>query len=270
MTTMLTIGRGAIAAALMLSSLALIMRLFVSALAAAAATTTSAAGIAVLSAGAVEEAVIRLAAQYARDVGHEVTPQFGTGPEIENRLKSDESADVLIAPVAVIDRATKAGRIAADTAVPVARVGVGITIRRGAKAPDVSTVDALKAALVAADSVVYNQASTGQYLESLFSRMGILDELKAKSTRYGSAAQVLEHVIAGKGHEIGFGPITEIKSFEPKGVVLVAPLPKDVQNYTTYVAVVMMRAQSREHAHAFIKYLASAPAREVFTATGAQ
>lgn len=248
----------------------LTVALTLSAIVVSAQPNATPARIFVLSAGAVEEGVLRLAQTYKDSTGHIVSTQFGTGPEIETRLGSDESADVLIAPVAVIDRATKAGRIAPDTAVPVARVGVGITIRRGAKAPDVSTVDALKAALVAADSVVYNQASTGQYLESLFSRMGILDELKAKSTRYGSAAQVLEHVIAGKGHEIGFGPITEIKSFEPKGVVLVAPLPKDVQNYTTYVAVVMMRAQSREHAHAFIKYLASAPAREVFTATGAQ
>jgi len=246
------------------------MRLFVLALVAAASTTPAAAGIAVLSAGAVEEAVIRLAAQYARDVGHEVTSKFGTGPELEKRLAANESADLLIAPVAVMDRAARAGHVLADTAVPIARVGVGITVRRGAKAPDASSVDALKAALTAADSVVYNQASTGLYLESLFTKMGILDELKPKTTRYGNAAQVLEHVIAGKGNEIGFGPVTEIKSFEPKGVVLVAPLPEDVQNYTTYVAAVMTRTTAREQTQAFIRYLTTEAARRVFAATGAQ
>jgi molybdate transport system substrate-binding protein len=270
MSTMLTIGRGAIAAALMLSSFTLFMRLFVLALAAAASTSAPAAGLAVLSAGAVEEAVIRLAAQYTRDVGHDVTAQFGTGPEIQTRLSSGASADVLIAPAAVVDRALKAGQALADTRTPIARVGVGVTVRRDAPHPNVATLEALKTSLLRADSVVYNQASTGQYLETFFARIGIVDQLKGKTTRYGNAAQVLEHVIAGKGNEIGFGPITEIKSFEPKGAALVAPLPQEVQNYTTYVAAVMTRTASRESAQAFIRYLTSAPARNVFAATGAQ
>jgi molybdate transport system substrate-binding protein len=228
------------------------------------------ATIAVLSAGAVEEAVLRLAAQHERETGHDVATQFGTGPEIEKRLSSGATADVLIAPVAVIERAAKAGHVAPASAVPVARVGVGVTVRRGRTPPDASSVEALKTALLAADSVVYNQASTGQYLETLFTRMGIADQLKPKTTRYGNAAQVLEHIIAGKGNEIGFGPITEIKSFEPKGVVLVAPLPRDVQNYTTYMAAVMLRVGSHSSAEAFIRYLTSTPARQVFAATGAQ
>ena len=37
-------------------------------------------------------------------------------------------------------------------------------------------MDALKQALVNADSVVYNTASTGLYLDRLFEKMGILDD----------------------------------------------------------------------------------------------
>ena len=236
----------------------------------APAANSAAASVSVLSAGAVEEAVLRLARQYPRDAGREVTTHFGTAPEIEKRLSSGEAADVLIAPAAVIERAVKSGAVVAGTEMPVARVGAGVTVRRGAPAPDVSTVDALKAALLRADSVVYNQASTGQYLEALFARMGILDQLKSRTTRYGNAAQVFEHVIAGKGNEIGFGPITEIKSFEPKGIVLVAALPEDIQNYTTYVAAVTTRSVARDAALAFIRHLTTAPARQVFLATGAR
>ncbi len=235
-----------------------------------AAPVAAVVRVTVLSAGAVEEGVLRLARQYKQDARHEVSPQFGTGPEIEKRLSSGEAVDVVIAPAAVVERALKSGAVVAGTEKPVARVGVGITVRRGAAAPDVSTVDALKAALLRADSVVYNQASTGQYLETLFARMGILDRLKPVTTRYGNAAQVFEHVIAGKGNEIGFGPITEIKSFEPKGAVLVGALPDEIQNYTTYVAVVSTRAAAPDLARAFIGYLTAAAARPVFLATGAQ
>ena len=235
-----------------------------------AAPGVAAGRVTVLSAGAVEEAVRRLARQYQQDAGRDVAPHFGTGPEIEKRLLLGDAADVLIAPAAVVERALKAGAVVAGTETPVGRVGVGVTVRRGAAAPDVSTVDALKAALLRADSVVYNQASTGQYLETLFARMGILDQLKSRTTRYGNAAQVFEHVIAGKGNEIGFGPITEIKSFEPKGIVLVAALPEDIQNYTTYVAAVTTRAAAPDAGLAFVRYLTSAAARQIFLATGAQ
>ena len=235
-----------------------------------AASSAGAGRVTVLSAGAVEEGVLRLARQYQQDAGREVATHFGTAPEIEQRLSSGAAADVLIAPAAVMDRALKAGAIVAGTETPVGRVGVGVTMRRGVPAPDVSTVDALKAALLRADSVVYNQASTGQYLEALFARMGVMDHLKSRTTRYGNAAQVIEHVIAGTGNEIGFGPITEIKSFEPKGAVLVAPLPEDVQNYTSYVAAVTTRGATPDTALAFIRYLTTAGARQVFVSTGAR
>jgi molybdate transport system substrate-binding protein len=226
------------------------------------------AALSVWSAGAVEEGVLRLVAEYKRQ-GHDVSTRFGTGPELEKMLASGESADVLIAPAAVVQRAITSGAVVAGTETPVGRVGVGVTVRTGATPPEVASVDALKDALLRADSVVYNQASTGQYLEGLFARMGILERLGAKTTRYGNAARVLEHVIAGKGNEIGFGPITEIKSFEPKGVVLVAPLPAEVQNYTTYVASVMTRGRA-EPARAFIRFLTTGAARATFASTGVQ
>jgi molybdate transport system substrate-binding protein len=226
--------------------------------------------LAVWSAGAVEEGVLRLTARYEREAGNDVNTQFGTGPELEKRLSSGAAADVLIAPAAVVQRAVAAGRVVPGTEATVGRVGVGVTVRRGAPHPNVATVDALKEALLDADSVVYNQASTGQYLETLFARMGVLEQLKSKTTRYGNAAQVLEHVIAGTGREIGFGPVTEIKSFEPKGVVLVAPLPADVQNYTTYVAAVLNDASAGAAARDFIRYLTTPAARQTFAATGVQ
>jgi molybdate transport system substrate-binding protein len=231
---------------------------------------SSSAPLAVWSAGAVEEGVLRLTARYEREANQDVHTQFGTGPELEKRLSSDAAADVLIAPAAVVQRAARAGRIVSGTETPIGRVGVGVIVRRGVPRPDVKTVDSLKAALLEAESVVYNQASTGQYLETLFSRIGILDQLKTKTTRYVNAAQVLEHVVAGKRREIGFGPITEIKSFEPKGVVLVAPLPADVQNYTTYVAAVLSHAGTPDAARDFIRYLTTPAARQAFAATGVQ
>ena len=113
-----------------------------------AARSASATRVTVLSAGAVEAGVLRLARQYRRDAEREVVAHFGTAPEIEKRLSSGEAVDVLIAPAAVVDRALKAGAIVAGTETPVGQVGVGVTVRRGVPTPDVSTAAALKAALL--------------------------------------------------------------------------------------------------------------------------
>ena len=227
-----------------------------------------AAEIKVLSAGAVEPGLVRLAEAFRRETGQEVKIQFGTAPQLAKRLADGEAADILIAPPAVVDEQVKSGKVAAGGRVTVGRVGVGVTVRAGAPDPNIATVDALKQALLDADSVVYNQASSGIYLERLFEKMGIAEPLKAKTTRYANGAQVLEHVINGRGNEIGFGAITEIKLFEPKGLKLVGPLPAAVQNYTTYIAGVMVGAPAANAALDFVRYLGTPAARAAFAAAG--
>lgn len=84
--------------------------------------------------------------------------------------------------------------------------------------------------------MVYNQASTGIYLEKLFDRLGIGEQVKAKTTRYPDAAAVLGHISKGKTNEIGLGATTVIFEAESKGLKFVGPLPAEIQNYTTYAA----------------------------------
>ncbi len=229
-----------------------------------------AADIRVLSAGSVEPGLHAFAEQVKRDLGHDLRIQFNTAPQIAKRLAAGEGYDILIAPPAAIEQAIKDGKAVAGTRVPVGRVGAGIIVRSSAAVPDVATVEALKQALLGADSVVYNTASTGLYLDRLFGELGILDQLKPKTTRYPNGAPVMEHVINGKGNEIGFGAITEISMYEPKGLKLAGPLPAEVQNYTSYDAVVMTGAASLEAARAVLRELATPAAKALFVAKGVE
>jgi molybdate transport system substrate-binding protein len=227
-----------------------------------------AADVKVLSAGAVEPGVHAFAEQVKRELGHELKIQFNTAPQIAKRLAAGDVYDILISPPAVIDQALKDGKVVAEGRVRVGRVGAGIIVRDAATAPSVGTIDALKQALLAADSVVYNSASTGLYLDKLFANMGILEQLKPKTTRYPDGASVMEHVIKGKGNEIGFGAITEIKLYTSKGLKLVAPLPADVQNYTSYDAALMNGATSVDAAKVVLRQLATPAAKAAFTGAG--
>lgn len=235
-----------------------------------AGTPTFAADVRVLSGGAVEPGLHAFAEVAKRETGHTLVIQYNTGPQIAKRLAAGEVYDILISPPPAIAQAGKDGQLVADTKVPVGRVGAGIIVRASAAAPDVSTVDALKRALLAADSIVYNTASTGIYLDKLFERLGILDAIRPKTTRYPDGASVMEHVIRGKGSEIGFGAITEIRLYEPKGLKLVGPLPADVQNATSYEAAVMKASPNADAAREVLGVLTSPAGKAAFVSGGVE
>src|SRR5215469_6023432 len=225
-------------------------------------TPAVAAEIKVFSARAIEI--------FQRTSGTRVTVEFNTAPQLASRLAAGEVADVLIAPPAALDQQIKDGKVVPEGRVVVGKVGAGVVVRADLPPPDVTTTAAFKQAVLAADSVVYNTASTGLYLEKLFERLGIAGDIKAKTTRYPNGERVMEHLIHGKGNEIGFGAITEIKLFEPKGLKLVGPLPAEVQNYTPYGAALMTGAPSPQAAKAFIAFLGTADAKQAFAAGGVE
>ncbi len=141
-------------------------------------------------------------------------------------------------------------------------------MRAAAFDPDIATLDRFKQTLLGADSIVYSQTAIGLYLEKLFELLGIADQLKTKTTRYASSTQVLEHIIGGKGTEIGFAAITEIRQSEPKGLKLVGPLPEQVQNSTPYSAAVVTDAPEAEVARDFVRYIGTPAAKAIFAAAG--
>src|SRR5439155_18873427 len=101
------------------------------------------------------------------------------------------------------------------------RVGLGVAVRPGAPVPDISSADALKRSVLAAESIVFNRASSGIYFENLLEKMEIYGEVQARTTRYADGAAVMEHVLKGKGRAIRFGPVTEILQHREKGPQLV-------------------------------------------------
>lgn len=233
------------------------------------AAMAQATEVTVLSAGAVEPGLRAFADLVRRQTGDDLAIQFNTAPRIAQRLAAGERFDVLISPPAVVAKAAQDGKVAAATRTSVGKVGVGVVVRGDAPSPAIGSVEALKASLLAADSIVYNQASTGLYLEKLFAEMGIADALQAKTTRYPDGAAVMEHVLLGKGNEIGFGAITEIRMYEPKGLRLAGPLPAPVQNYTSYEAV-LMSATASPAARATLAIMATPAGRAAFLSGGVE
>lgn len=226
-----------------------------------------AAEITVLSGGALEPGVVAAVAAFQKESGHTVKVTFNTTPAIVKRIGGGDRFDVVIAPPAAIKAIAKDGKIE-DGGVNVGRVGSGVAVRPGAPVPDVSSAEALRKSVLEAESIVFNRASTGIYIENLFKKMGIYEQIESRTVRYPDAAAVMEHVLKGKGKEIGFAPITEILLYQQKGLLLVGPLPADVQNYTSYVAAAMTGGSNKEAAQAFVRFLGGPIGKPLFVAAG--
>lgn len=224
----------------------------------------------ILSAGAVEPGILAAADAYKKQSGVEVRVRFATAPMILKQMSEGATADVVIAPPPVLDQLAKANSIDGTTRTSVGRVGVGVASRTGGPTPDISSGEAVKKAVLAADSVVFNTASTGLYMDRLFERMGITADVKAKAKRYGNGDAVMEHLIKGKGHEFGFGAATEIVLYKDKGLRLIGPLPADVQNYTSYAATVHAAPSNAKGAADFLKFLALPATRKIFADRGVE
>jgi molybdate transport system substrate-binding protein len=230
--------------------------------------TASAAEIQVLSGGAIKPGLDRIAEQYKRNTGNEIKIQFETAPRIGKRLAEGEIVDIVILPPAALNEQVKAGRVVSTGWIRIGQVGAGVAVRSSQSNPDITTTAALKQAMLAADSIVYNTASSGQYLEKLFDRIGVGEQIKPKTTRYPTGDEVMEHLIKGTGSELAFGPVTEIKLFESRGVKLVGPLPSEIQNYTVYEAALMTKSSFPNEGKAFLAYLATPEAKQIFVNAG--
>lgn len=233
-----------------------------------------AAELAVLSAGAIEPGLKAAASAFEKQSGHTVKITFNTAPQLRQRMDSADAAtawDVVIAPPAVIDLFANTGKLATasvDTRANLGRVGLGVALRPGAPAPDISSESALQAAVLAADSLVFNRASTGLYLEDWLKKNKLYAQVETKTTRYPDGASVMEHVLKGQGAELGFGAITEILLYQEKGLRYLGPVPAAMQNYTAYTAAPLASTPKAELARSFVVFLGGPASKALFVAAG--
>lgn len=224
----------------------------------------------VLSAGAVEPGILAAADAYKKQTGTDVKVRFATAPAIRKQMGEGAKADIVIAPPALVDELAKAGRIDGATATPIGKVGAGVASRPGGPTPDIRNADSLKKAVVAASSIVFNTASTGLYIEKMLEKLGIAEQVKAKSKRPPTGAEVMELLLKGTGEEFGFGPMTEILLYKDKGLRLIGPLPAELQNYTSYTATAHAAPSNAKSAADFLHFLARPATRKIFAERGVE
>jgi len=229
-----------------------------------------AAEVRVVSSGGFAAAYRELAPAFERQTGDTLITEWGpsmgdTVDAVPARLRRGEPIDVLIMVGYALDDLVKQGKVAADSRVELARSGIGVVVRQGAPKPDVSTVDGLRRALLAAKSIAYSDSASGVYIQrEMFKRLGIEDQVAGKARMI--PAEPVGQVVARGEAEIGFQQISELKPI--KGIDLVGPLPPEVQQVTVFSAGVLADSREPAASRALLRFLASPQAAPAIIASG--
>jgi molybdate transport system substrate-binding protein len=217
----------------------------------------------VLISGGFSGAYEKLLPEFEQASGIKVTTGSGAsqgdGPQtIGAQLARGEPADVVILSREGLDGLIAAKRIAAGSDVDLATVGVGAAVRAGAAKPDVSTVEAVKQALLKARVVAIPASTSGIWLvKELFPRLGIAETINVKVTPRGTGATAM---VAGGEADLGVLPVSEI--LHAPGVELAGVFPSEIQFIQTFSAAVVADASAAESAKKLIEFLSSARAAE--------
>ena len=224
--------------------------------------SVEAAELKIIAGGGIAAALNEIAAQFESNTGHPTIIRYGTTPELI-KMATGTSFDLAVVPQDVFQDAAARAQFVPDQIPAVARVGLGLAVRAGAARPDIGTAEALKQTLLTAQAIASIPASaTGTQLAALYQRLGIADEMQAKTKAAAGPAQIIEAVAKGDCDLAVF--LINVLS-DPR-LDVVGPFPAEVQREVVYATSVAANSKQSQVAKAFIAYLRSAPAAAVFKA----
>jgi len=228
-------------------------------------TNVHAAELRVLAGGAMSAVWGELKPKFEQTSGYKLEIFFGTTPNLIKEATSRKPFDVGIVPIDVMQDTDARAKFAPGPTVDIARVGLGVAVRAGEPKPDISTPDALKAALLNAKSVAsIPESATGYSIAKVFDRLGISEPMKAKMKAQPNPAQVVAVVAKGEA-ELG---VFLINVLTTPGLDVVGPFPAELQQDVVFTAALSADTKEAAGATALITYLKTREAAAIIRAKG--
>lgn len=228
-----------------------------------------AAEIRLLSAAAMQSVLKETVAEFERASGHRLIIAYDTIGGIEKRLRNGEIHDVVIGSSLIMPGLAREGRIEPNGIVDVCRTAIGGVVSAETPKPSFASVEDFKRALLNAKFVIYADpargGAAGVHIARQIAKLGIAEQLKAK-TRVAAGGDITEVTLSLGTGALGMTQMSEI--VQKKGIVLVGPLPDELQNTTVFVAGTP--GHPSDAAAAFIAFLRSPRVRDVIKAKGMQ
>ncbi len=225
----------------------------------------------VLTTGILKGAFNRIATKFQDETGYRVTMSWGpsTGSSTEAspvRVRSGEAIDVLIMVNTSMDDLVASGHFIAVQRRDVAVSKIGVAVKEGQPAPDISTPAALRQALLNARSIGFSEGASGTYVSTvLLDKLGIAEQVQPRCHVVLGRKFVGAAVAEGEV-EVGLQQISEL--YLESGITVIGPLPDEVQKASVVSAAVSAKAVNRDAAQQFVAYLSTPFAVDAIRASG--
>jgi molybdate transport system substrate-binding protein len=233
-------------------------------LAVANVTAADADELKIWTARAITTVLDKVGHEFEHSSGYKLNVTTDTSPPLVKRIYAGESFDILVQPTVTIDALINAGKILADTRTHLVRSGIGVEVPLGARKPDITSVEALKRALLDAKSIAFLKEGSGIYMEGLIERLGIAEAIKLKITR--PDRDVVSELVASGEIDLGIVAITQILT--TPGVQYVGPLRPEVQSYITFTGGISANSHAPNVARDLFKFLTGPTAIPVVKSQG--
>jgi len=233
-------------------------------------TSPFAADVQVVTSGAFAEALKALVPEYEKQSPNKVIISYGssmgTAPDsIPSRVSRGEKFDVLILASPALDGFIESGSVQKGTRVDLVASVIGAAVKTGAPRPDISTVPALKQALLNAKSVAYSASASGTYLSTeLFPRLGIAEQMSKTAKKIYS--ERVGMVVARGDAELGFQQVSELIPI--LGIDFIGEIPPEVQQTVLFSAGITGNVANLNASRDLIAFLASPKAAPTIQKAG--
>ncbi len=216
--------------------------------------TVSATPLKLISSMATREVLAELAAQYSRAHSQPISTEAAGGVDVAKRVQAGEAVDIVVLADNAINKLIAEGRLVEDSRVDLVQSGIAMAVREGTTKPDIGSEAAVKQVVLAAKNLSYSTGPSGVYLEKLFERWGILQDIKSKIIVPPPGVPV--GTLVAKGDcGLGFQQLSELMNLP--GIAVLGPLPAAIQTITTFSAGITVSCQQVDAARAVLRYMAS-------------
>jgi molybdate transport system substrate-binding protein len=213
----------------------------------------AAADLVILTNQGATPGVRELAAAFSQASGHKVSVIQEAGAALERRLNFDAPGDLLTANPEQFEELIKKGKVVPATVTPFVLAGLGVSVRAGAPKPDIGTVEAYKAALIAAKSIGYSFGCSGTHVAEGIEKLGLTEQLKAKTVRTRTGP-VTDYLARGE-FEIGIQQTNIMVGVA--GTDYVGPVPGDINKPCPSNVALLTGSKEPEAARAMMAFMIS-------------
>ena len=208
-----------------------------------------------ISSMATRQVLADLSEAWQAQGGEPVQIESVGGIDAAQRVQSgDEAFDVVFLASDAIDKLQAAGRVLPGSKVDLVLSSTAVAVPAAAQLPDISTEDAVRAAVLAAPSIGYSTGPSGVALQKLFERWGIADEIKPRIVQARPGVPVGSLVASGEV-ALGFQQLSEL--IHVAGIQIVGSLPSAIAIDTVFSAGVVTGSANAEAVQRLLAFMAS-------------